>query len=327
MGGNQLETASSKKTGFLSNMKVTTELALLGSYIAMVIVFSLLSPYFLSVKNFLNIGLYASIMAVTATGMTMALLSGGLDLSVGSVMSLVGMIVATSITKNGSPVLPITLGLLVGLACGLINGLLITKVKINPLITTLATMQIYRGCAFIYTNGVSVQINNPNYKWIGRGYILGIPVPLVITLVMFLIFWFVLKYTVFGRKIYSIGGNSQASYLSGINVNKVRLAVYVIVSFTAAISGIILSSQAGAGLPQGGTGMEMQVISAVILGGASLSGGKGNILGTFLGVLILSTLSNGMVLLNVPSFWQMVTTGVVLVLAVASDVLRGGGYK
>ncbi len=315
------------KSSITKNFKVTTEMALLGAYIVMVLIFSILSPYFFSMKNFLNIGLYAAIMGVTATGMTLALLSGGLDLSVGSVMSFVGMIVATTIPEKGSVFLPIVYGLLVGLACGFINGLIITKVKINPLITTLATMQIFRGGAFIYSNGVSVLISNPGYKWIGRGYVFGIPVPLVIMLVMFLIFWYILKHTVFGRKVYSIGGNSQASYLSGINVNKVRMAVYVIVSFTAAISGIILSSQAGSGLPQGGTGMEMQVISAVILGGASLSGGKGNIIGTFLGVIILSTLNNGMVLLNIPSFWQMVTSGVVLILAVASDVLRGGGYK
>lgn len=315
------------QAGSPRRLRVSTELTLLMAYLVLVIVFSVLSPYFFSVRNFMNVGINASIIGITATGMTMVLLMGGIDLSVGSVAALVGIIIAI-LMKGGMPIsVVVVIGLIVGLLSGLINGLLITKVKINPLITTLATMAIYRGITFVSTGGLSIMITNRDFDFFGRTFILGIPVSVLIMAVLYVIFAYMLRHTKSGRKVYAVGGNAEASRLSGINVDRVRLMAYTISGLTAAISGMVLASQTGTGLPNAGTGMELNAIAATILGGTSLAGGKGNIVGTFLGVLILSTLSNGLTLLNVPSFYQMIAQGIVLLVAVTLDVLRGGGYK
>ncbi|MHB1405838.1 MAG: ABC transporter permease [Desulfitobacteriaceae bacterium] len=308
-------------------LRFTTELTLLIAYVAMIVVFAALSPYFLSIRNFMNIGLSASIIGITATGMTMVLLMGGLDLSVGSIVALVGIIMAVQMKGGMSVPAVVLIGLSVGLISGLINGLLITKVKINPLITTLSTMAIYRGITFVSTDGLSVLITNKSFSFFGRSFILGIPIAVIIMAVMYMLFAYMLRYTKFGRKVYAVGGNAEASRLSGINVDRIRLMAYTISGLTAAISGVILASQTGTGLPNAGNGMELNAIAAAILGGTSLAGGKGNIIGTLLGVLILSTLSNGLTLLNVPSFYQMIAQGAVLLVAVTLDVIRGGGYK
>lgn len=309
------------------NLRLTTEYAILIAYLLMVVLFSFLSPVFFTVRNFLNIGLYSSVMGVTAVGMSFALLSGSFDLSVSSVMALTGMVIAGTIPDNGSPIPAILLGISVGVVCGLVNSLLITKVKINPLIATLGTMSIIRGIAYLSTNGTSIMIKNSGFKVLGRGYILGIPVSVIIMIMFFIIGWVILTKTPFGRKVYSIGGNSTASYLAGINVSRIRFAIFVIVGITASVSGILVTAQTGAGIPQAAQGLELDIVAAVILGGTSLSGGKGSIVGTFFGVLILATLANGLVLMNVPSFWQMVAKGAALILAVVVDVLRGGGYE
>jgi ribose transport system permease protein len=189
-------------------------------------------------------------------------------------------------------------------------------------------MSIFRGTALLTTNGLSQIISNQDFKWLGRQYFYGIiPVCVIITLILFLIVGYVLKYTPFGRKIYSIGGNPEASRLAGINVSRVRWIAYTTCGLMAGLSGVLTASQTGAALPVAGLGAEMDVIGAVVLGGVSLAGGKGKIAGTFLGVLILATLSNGLTLLNVMSFWQTIAKGFVLLFAVALDVARGGGYK
>lgn len=307
--------------------KFTTEVAIALAYVVMVIIFSILSDVFFSVKNFLNIGIYCSVMGVTAVGMSFALLSGGMDLSVSSVMALVGMVIARTIPDTGSPIPAILLGIGVGLICGVLNAVLITKLKIIPMIATLATMSIIRGLAYLYTDGTSIMIKNKAFKFLGSGYVLGIPVSIIVMVLFFIGGWFILTKTKFGREVYAIGGNSSASYLAGINVGRVRFFVFLLVAVTAAVSGILSTAQTGAGIPQASQGLEMDIITAVILGGASLSGGKGSIVGTFFGVLVLATLSNGLVLINVPSFWQMVAKGVVLILAVTIDVIRGGGFE
>ena len=309
------------------NFKFTTEYAILLAYVFLIIMFSFLSPVFFTVRNFLNIGLYCSVMGVTAVGMSIALLSGSFDLSVSSVMALTGMVIARTIPSNGSPIPAILLGICIGVICGFVNSVLITKIKINPLIATLGTMSIIRGFAYLSTNGTSIMIVNDGFKEIGRGYVLGIPAPVIIMVGFFILGWVILEKTPFGRKVYSIGGNSTASYLAGISVSKIRFIVFVLVGITASVSGILVTAQTGAGIPQASQGLELDIIAACILGGISLSGGKGSILGTFFGVLILATLANGMVLLNVPSFWQMVAKGAALILAVVIDVVRGGGFE
>jgi ribose transport system permease protein len=308
----------SRVQGFL-----TTEMTLLLVFIGVVFVFSILSPYFLTLDNFMKIGLYTAQMGVLAAGMTMALLSGGLDISVGSMMALVGMVCATQLSRGVSVVPTVFLGLAIGAVCGAVNGLIITKGRVNAFITTLGTMTIFRGLALLYSNGKTMLISNSAYNQIGRYYVFGVvPVPLIIMIIVFAISAFVLRYTVFGRRVYSIGGNEQASYLAGIPVLWIRFWVYLIIGVCGGMAGIMLSSQSGAGIPSAAGTINMEVISAVILGGTSLSGGKGKIIGTVLGVLILSTLGNGLNMLSVPSFYQEVIRGVVLIAAVIFDTMK-----
>jgi ribose transport system permease protein len=292
------------------------------------IVFSILSPYFLSFKNLMNIFMYSSVIGIAAIGTTLVLLTGGLDISVGAVIGLSGVISGLVQQGTGNIGLAISLGLLTGLLCGSFNGLLITKLKISPLITTLATLSIFRGIALLSTGGLTLIIASKSFKQLGRGYLLDfIPISVLIMAALFLLFGYLLYYTPFGRKIYSVGGNPEASRLAGIRVNGVRFIVYVVGGLVAGLSGVIVASQTGASLPTAGTGAELNVIGASILGGVSLSGGKGQVYGTLFGVLILATLNNGLTLMNVQTFWQTIATGCVLLLAVVLDVARGGGYR
>jgi ribose/xylose/arabinose/galactoside ABC-type transport system permease subunit len=212
-------------------------------------------------------------------------------------------------------------GFAIGPLVGLANGLLVTKVGINPLITTLGTMSIVRGMAFVLTGGLTGTILDSGFAYIGRGKFFEIPVPLIILLIWFLIALLVMTSTRFGRDLYSIGGNAEASRLAGIPVDRRKIAVYVISGGAASVAGIVLASQLGAGAPQSAAGVELTVITAVILGGTSLSGGKGTVWGTMLGVFIMGVLNNGLALLRVSSFYQEVFRGAVLLLAVAVDQL------
>lgn len=312
----------------LKKVNITTEIALLFAYILMVLFFALSSKYFFSFENFLKIGLYSSQLGILAAGMTIALIAGSLDISVGSIMALVGIITAIGF-QFGLPAVPaVIVGIVLGGICGLINGLIITVGRVNPLITTLGTMTIFRGLAQIFSDGQMILIKNNNFNLIGRKYLFGtLPVPLLIMISVFILCWFILKYTYFGRQVYSVGGNARATFLSGVNVSNIRLWVSIICGIAAGISGIILAAQTGAGLPGSAATINMETIAAVILGGTSLAGGKGKIAGTVLGVLILATLGNGLNMLAIPAFYQEVIRGVVLITAVISDVLRGGGYK
>lgn len=306
---------------YASELTVFIALALL------CVILSVMSPYFFQVGNILNIGLYSSIMGISATAMTMCVIANGIDLSVGSTMALSGMFVADMATKTSNPVLIVGVGLLIGLACGTLNGIIITRGKISSFITTISTQLIFRGFAYIYSNGGSIICNTPFLNWLGRGYIIGIPVPLMLMLICFLVFGFVLSKTEFGRNVYAVGGNAAASYLAGLNVNRTQLIANMLSGLMGGMAGLVITAQSGAGLPQAADGLQMDIIAAVILGGSSLNGGKGNVIGTLLGILLLSTLSNGMSLLNIPSFWQMVAKGAVLILAVLLDVARSGGYS
>ncbi len=298
------------------------------SYIGICVIIGILSPFFFTYRNLLNVGQFSSMMVVTAMGMTMVIVSGGIDISIGATMGLTCMTIAKIIPDSGYAFLFILLGIGVGVVCGSINGLAVTVGQISPLIATLATMSIYRGFAYIWNNGISLPISNQVFGILGRGYIGDVvPVSLVVMVVAVVLFYIIMKYTVFGRKIYSIGGNAKSSHLSGINVRLNQFTVYVICGAMAGLAGTILASKVGAGVANGGTGYELDTIAAVILGGTSLSGGKGNILGSFIGVLILVTLNNGMNLLGVQSFWQMVLKGVVLMLAVILDVIRNKRFE
>lgn len=318
---------SSIKTKRKIKLSRSSEFTILLAYILVCLVFSILSKHFLSVNNFLNIGIYSAITGIAATAMTLALIQGCIDISVGGIMALTGMVCAL-LLKNGMPTFfAILIAFLLGIACGAFNGLMVSKAKINPMITTLSTMSIFRGIAYLSNDGISIVINDSSFKWIGRGYIGPIPFIILLMLIAFIGIWYLSKYTAFGRKIYATGSNYRASYLSGINTDRVIWIVYTLSGMMAGLSGILMAAQSGAGLPIAGEGYEMTVISACILGGTSLSGGKGSIVGTFLGILMLTTISNGLTMLAVPTFWQQIIKGVILLISVLIDVIRSGGYK
>jgi ribose/xylose/arabinose/galactoside ABC-type transport system permease subunit len=291
------------------------------------IIFSLLSPYFLGVNNLLNVGRAVSIQGITAAGMTIALISGGFDLSIASTVAASGVFTA-SLLQSGLP-LPIAIlgGVALGCVVGMVNGLLITKLRINPLIATLGMLSVVRGIAFLGTGGVSLTVQNEAFRFLGRGYLFGVPFPFVFMLILYAVVFVVLGYTQFGRYVYAIGGNPVATRLAGINVNKWRLVIYIIVGASAGLSGVFLSSQMGTAMPNAALGFELSVIAAVILGGASLAGGSGSIVGTLVAMFILGILNNGMVLLNVPTYYQLIAQGAILLIAVALDQFRTGGYK
>lgn len=305
-----------------------TTISLIIVYIIICIIFSFLSEYFLTVKNFLNIGTYASITGVMAAGVTVAMLLGHIDMSQYATLTIATMTVALMLQKNMPVGLTVAAAAAVGILCGAVNGSLISIFKIPGIIVTMGTMQVFRGIAYLTTNGNTVMIQNTSFGYIGKGYLFGgIPFSILLMLVVFGIISYILKYTNFGRKIFAVGGNEQVSYLSGINIGAVKFWGMIISGICAAIAGLITCSQVGAAIPSTGTGSEMEVLSAVILGGVSLSGGKGKISGTVIGVLILATIQNGMTLLSLQSFYQMIINGTVLILAVMLDVIKSGALK
>ena len=302
-------------------------LTVAGALLILIVFFAIGTPYFLSGKNFLNIGLYAAIVGCISCSVTFINISGMIDLSVGSQIAVVGM-VAAIVSRMGTPWYLVCLAALAaGVLCGFIHGFFITVFKLNAFITTIATMQTLRGFAFLLSDGQSLPISDGAFKFIGRGYLLGIPVSLLIMVASYLIFHVISKYTVFGRNVYLIGGNAQASYLAGIKVNRMRMNLYLLNGFMAGVAGILLAAQTGSGMPNAAATYNMTALSAVILGGVALTGGKGTIFGTFLGCMVLSVLQNGMTMMSVGTYWQDIIIGFVLIFSVSVDAVKGGSLK
>jgi ribose transport system permease protein len=302
---------------------IATELTLVVVLLVMCVLFGVLSPFFWTGTNLLNIGQTVATVGIVAIGMTLVIISGGIDLSVGSVAALTSVTITLLWTSFGLPLwLAVLLAVVCGTLAGAANGLLVTRLKINPLITTLATFSIVRGLAFVISNGQTNQINNDAFKFLGRGSLGGIPFSLLLMLALYLLFWYLLRSTHFGRSIFAIGGSPEAARLGGIPINRNLLLVYTISGLLAALVGILISSQLAQSAPRAAVGLELSAIAAVVLGGTSLAGGKGSLLGTLLGVLLLRILDNGLILLNVSSFYQEVASGLVLLLAVGFDQLR-----
>ena len=294
---------------------------LLGVYLLLIVVLSLKSPYFLSLNNGFNILVAVSTIGLVAVAMTLVIVSGGIDLSVGSIVALTGVCVAQ--LSHQMPIgAAVAIALVVGVAVGAFNGLAVTKIGINPLIATLGTLSIARGLAFVFSGGLTQSIDNEGFGFLGRGFVAGVPFQVIVMAVLFGVAAWVMRFTTFGRGIYAVGGNATAARLAGLPVQRLQMIVYILSGACAALGGVFLASQLGAGAPASSSGLELSVIAAVILGGTSLSGGKGTIAGTLLGVLILGTLNNGLTLLNVSSYYQDVARGVVLLLAVGLDQLR-----
>ncbi|MHB1252881.1 MAG: ABC transporter permease [Candidatus Humimicrobiaceae bacterium] len=315
-----------KDTGFKYRIKRFFGIESIGIYlflVAIIIFFSLRTSAFLTFDNFIVILRQVSIIGICAFGEAFIVISGGIDLSVGSVVALSGVISAALSKFFGIP-LPVAFfaGITTGGFCGFLNGTLATRVKIPPIIVTLGTLTIIRGVAFIVVGGNTIFGMPEKFRDLGRGYIGFIPVPVLIMIIIFIIFFVVLNNLSFGRHIYAIGSNEEAAIISGINVNRIKTLVFTIGGLTAGLGGAILASRLDSGQASTAQGLEIDVLTAVVLGGVSIAGGKGKLETVFVGVLIIGILANGLVLLNVQHFYQLVIKGSVLLLAVSLDVMR-----
>lgn len=293
---------------------------LLGLFLlGLVIYFSANSDVFLSVDNIRNILLSVTVLGIVAVPSTMLMVSGNVDLSVGSAAAFCGMLFAVTADDHGIA-LAIGAALVAGAVIGAVNGTLVALIGINSIITTLGMLSILRGATKLLSNGQTTTISG--FDWLGSGELLGLPVPVWFFAVIAVVFYLLMRYTVFGREVYALGSNSHAARLVGIRPAPKLFALFVITGLLTAFAGLILTSELRAAAPLAGEGLELSVVAAVLLGGASLNGGRGTVVGTTVGVLILGTLNNGLTIIHVTSFWQEVARGAVLVLAVGLDQLR-----
>ncbi|WP_094548433.1 ABC transporter permease [Petroclostridium xylanilyticum] len=292
--------------------------------IALVVLMSVLSPSFLTVINLMNVVRQISFIAMVGIGVTMVIITTGIDLSSGSVIALASVVSASFAHPNTYPlVVPVLLGLAMGVLCGAVNGSIIAKAKIPPFIVTLGMMTVARGAALLYSNGKPIGNFTNEFIFLGAGKIMGIPVPIIILLFVATITHIMLNNTKFGRHVYAIGGNEQAAIISGVNVNKVKVLVYTYASFLAALAGIVLTARISSGQPGLGVSYELDAIAAAVIGGTSLStGGIGTVAGTITGALIIGVINNGMDLLNVSAYWQQIVKGVIIVAAVLLDQMK-----
>ncbi len=291
--------------------------------IFLIVVVSFLNPNFFTVDNILNILRQTSVNAIIAVGMTLVILTAGIDLSVGSVLALCGAFAASMIALEVPVLVAVPTALVAGAALGAISGIIIAKGKVQAFIATLVTMTLLRGVTMVYTEGRPISTGFTDtadaFAWFGTGYALGIPVPVWLMVVVFAAAWYLLNHTRFGRYVYALGGNESATRLSGINVDRVKIGVYAICGMLAALAGIIVTSRLSSAQPTAGMGYELDAIAAVVLGGTSLMGGKGRIMGTLIGALIIGFLNNALNLLDVSSYYQMIAKAVVILLAVLVD--------
>jgi L-arabinose transport system permease protein len=296
-----------------------------GMLVVFVFLFAALSftvPYFFTWQNMIGLALSVSTVGIIACTMLFCLASGDFDISVEAIVAFAGVLAAVVINATGSVATGIAVALLASSLAGAFNGVVIAKLHINALITTLATLQIMRGLGFIVSNGTAVGIKAPSFFVLGNGHFLGVPNPIWITIVSFAVFGFLLNRTTFGRNTLAIGGNKEAARLAGIRVDRIKILIFTLQGFMAGVAGIVLASRMTSGQPNTSMGLSLDVIAACVLGGVSLTGGVGTIVGTIVGVLIMGTVQNAMNLLNIPTFYQYVARGVILLLAVLFDQFR-----
>ncbi|PWW85506.1 ribose ABC transporter permease [Clostridium perfringens] len=283
------------------------------------IVITIVTPNFLSVSNITNVFTQVSVNAIIAIGMTFVILTGGIDLSVGSTLAISSAVGASIVKSTGNVFLAIIVAAVIGIAVGLINGLLVSKGKLQAFIVTLATMTIFRGATLVFTDGTPISKLPEAFVKIGNGKLGFMPIPVIITIIIAIIAVYALSQTRFGRYLYALGGNEDASRLSGTNTDKIKTLVYVVSGFASAIAGVIITSRIGSASPNAGTGFELDAIAAVVIGGTSLAGGEGTITGTLIGALIIGVLNNGLNLMNVSPFYQSIVKGLVILIAVLLD--------
>lgn len=280
---------------------------------------TILSPSFLSVTNLFNVFKQITVAGVVGCGMTFVILTGGIDLSVGSILGLSGVLAAGVLESTGNPAFAIALALAVGVLCGAINGFFVSFCEIPPFISTLGMMTLLRGCVLVYTKGSPISIKSDAYKFFGKGAIAGIPVPVIILILLFLLAHYILTQTSYGRSIYAFGGNREAARLSGISTRFTEWMAYTINGLLCGIAGIILTARLGSAQSTSGTGIEMDAIAAVILGGTSLSGGVGFVLPTVVGAMIMGIIDNILTLMNVNPHATNIVKGAVILIAVLVD--------
>ena len=299
-----------------------SELSILVGLIGLSIIVAFASPYFLKVQNFLNIGVFISVAGTMAAGLTVVMLMGGIDLSQYAVLAAASVTMGMMLQAGVNPWLTMVVAVAIGATIGCVNAFAVTKMRIVPIIATIAVQLMVRAIAYIITGGQYIIVTDPVFKTIGYSNFLGIPILIWVLVIINIILAYVLKNTSFGRKVYAVGGNPLASKLSGINVDRMRLIGYIVSGLTAGIAAILSTAQVSAALPTAGSGQEFDVVAAVILGGLHLGGGKGRVVGSFVGVLLLAVLMNGMTLLSVDAYYQIFLKGFVLLIAVYLDQAR-----
>jgi ribose transport system permease protein len=335
MATKKMESTEGKSTaraaGFsrgIASLFERREAGILIGLVILLVLFSVLSPTFFTARNLLNITRQVSIMGILSLGMTLAILIGGIDLSVGSVVAFVGVLTSDMMVSAAlPPSVAVVIGIATGLLIGLCNGLLIGILRVPAFIATLGTMTVFRGATYIYTKGAPVYNLPGSFGIIGAGYVGTIPIPTLLLVLVAVCLSVMLNRSTFGRSIYAIGGNQDAARYSGIPVKKRVIATFGIVGALTAISGLVLASRLKSGLPTAGTGYELTAIAAVILGGASINGGSGSVSGTFMGVLLLGVLENGLNLLNVDPYILQVITGLVIIFAVVIEKVKPSGSR
>jgi ribose transport system permease protein len=287
----------------------------------MVFVLSMLTDKFFSYLNIMNILRQVSIAGIAAFGVTFTVLLGGLDISIGSVQGLVGILSSLILVQTNNPALTFFGMIAIGLTVGFINGIIITRLKIADIIVTIAMMFSLRGLTYLLTQAHSIQWTFKSWlNWLGTGHLGPIPAPVILLFSTFFILHFMLKHTLFGRKVYAVGGDREAARVAGINVDRVRVYVYMLSGLLASFAALILAARLSSGQPNAGIGFEFRVIAGVLLGGISLSGGDGDLFGTLIGVIFFGVLFNGLILMDVSSFWQQFLTGIIIIIAAWMDV-------
>ncbi|BAE73888.1 Ribose transport system permease protein RbsC [Sodalis glossinidius str. 'morsitans'] len=287
--------------------------------------------YFLRNENMLIVLRQISINGILAIGMTFVVITAGVDLSVGSVLALSGIVAARFATTNSglsigdsahALIMPMLVALAIGIVCGLINGTILARYRLQPFIVTMGMLSAARGLALLTTDGNPVSQLNPDFRWLGNGYVLGIPVPVILFIALFALGWVLLNKTLFGRYVYAVGGNQKSARTSGISVVKIKVLVYTLCGALAGIAGLILTARTGSAQTSAGAAYELDAIAAVVIGGTSMAGGVGTLVGTFFGILIIGVMNNGLDLLGVQSYYQQIIKGALIVVAVLLDPSR-----
>ena len=317
-----MKTELTSRTNPLQRFTSWDQSALLVAMVVIIVFFSIQAPFFFTPLNFLNVFKDVSISLVAGVGMTVLLLVGDVDLSIGSAVGLVGVVVCHVVNATGSTFVAFLAAIGVGAVIGIVNSVIVTKFNVNSLICTLGMMTILRGVTMLLTRAVAVQVTVDSFKRLAVGSVFSVPVPILISVIVFIIFFFLLQFVTFGRYVYACGDNPDAAKSAGVDVKKIKTVCFMVCSIMAAIAGIMLTAKMNSGQPNSGVGFEFAIIAATILGGTSLSGGKGSLLGTLIGITLLRFVTNGMIMMNIDSHWQSVVSGAVIILAVALDTNR-----